>query len=112
MLGEAREDPRGAHATANTHSDHAVAGIAAFQFANDAGGKFGPGAAERMIQCGRSTVGVYFRWLEAGLLDDGVRLSGKRLIQLEYGNVFLLQTRKLTRSWNCVVRANTEFLVQ
>src|SRR5260370_3051172 len=45
---EAFEDAGGAHATADAHGDDAIAGIAALQFANDAGGKFRAGAAERM----------------------------------------------------------------
>src|SRR5260370_16450164 len=42
---EALEDAGGAHAPADAHGDHAVAGVAALEFADDGRGKFCAGAA-------------------------------------------------------------------
>ena len=41
---EALEDAGGAHSPADAHGDHAVARVAALQFANDGGGEFCSGA--------------------------------------------------------------------
>src|SRR5437879_3359990 len=43
---ETLEDAGGAHAAADAHGNHAVARVAALQFANDSGGEFCAGAAE------------------------------------------------------------------
>src|SRR5260370_27374915 len=61
------EDTSGAHAAADAHGDHAVAGVAALQFANDSGGgvcgRASPGGAEG---------GGAPRWVAAG--SAGTRL--------------------------------------
>jgi hypothetical protein len=57
-LSEALEDAGGAHAAANAHCHHAVAGVAALEFADDAGGELGAGAAERVAEGDGATIGI------------------------------------------------------
>src|SRR5271169_5913544 len=44
-LREVLENPRRAHSATHTHGHHAIASVAAFEFANDRGRKLGPSAA-------------------------------------------------------------------
>src|SRR6266851_2246470 len=57
-LSEALEDAGGAHAAADAHSDHAVAGAAALEFTDDGGGEFCAGAAERVAQSDSTAIGI------------------------------------------------------
>ena len=50
VLCGAFENARRAHAAADAHRDQAVARLAAFEFAQDCGGEFRAGAAERMSE--------------------------------------------------------------
>src|SRR6266850_1398087 len=68
---EALEDAGGAHAAADAHGDHAVAGVAALEFANERGGEFCAGAAEGMAESDGAAVGIDAGSVEASLLDDG-----------------------------------------
>jgi hypothetical protein len=55
---EVLEDAGSAHAAADAHGDHAVAGVAALEFANDGSGQFGAGAAEGVAEGDGATVGI------------------------------------------------------
>ena len=57
-LREAFENSCRTHAAADAHGYHAVARVAAFQFAQDCGGEFCAGAAQRMAQGDRAAVDV------------------------------------------------------
>src|ERR1039458_4452926 len=52
------KDARRAHATADAHRHHAVASVAALEFAEDACGQLGAGASQRMPQRDGSAVDV------------------------------------------------------
>src|SRR5207247_9437773 len=84
---EALEDAGGAHAAADAHGDHAITRIAALQFADDGGGEFCAGAAEGMAERDGAAVGIDARRVEAGLPDDGQRLSGGSFDELDDGGV-------------------------
>src|SRR5260370_567804 len=84
---EALEDAGGAHAAADAHGDHAVAGVAALEFADDGGGKFCTGAAERMAEGDGAAVGIDAVGIQAGLLDDGQGLRSEGFVQFDYGHV-------------------------
>ena len=76
-----------AHASADAHGDHAVAGLAAPQFADDARGELGAGASQRMTEGDRSAVRVNECRVEAAFLDDGQRLRGEGFVQLDDADV-------------------------
>src|SRR6266851_8919042 len=80
-------EPGGAHAAADAHGDHAVAGVAALEFADECGGEFGAGAAEGVTEGDGAAVGIDARGVEAGLLDDGEGLRGEGFVELDDGHV-------------------------
>src|SRR5260370_5106400 len=82
--GEPLEDAGGAHASADAHGDHAVAGVFALQIADQRGGEFGSSAAKRVAEGDRATVGVYARGIEGGLLDYGEGVRRQRFIEVDY----------------------------
>ena len=106
---EAFEDTGGAHATADAHGDHAVAGVAALQFAHERGGEFGSGAAERMAEGDGAAVGIDARGIQIGLLDDGEGLRGERFVQFDHGEIVERESREIKRFRNGVDRADAEF---
>src|SRR6267143_1588831 len=94
-ISKALEDAGGAHAAADAHGDHAIAGVFALEFADDGGGEFCAGAAERVAEGDGAAVGIDARSVEAGLLDDGEGLRGEGLVELDHGDVVQRKTRKL-----------------
>src|SRR5260370_22274616 len=78
------EYTRGAHAAADAHRDHAIASVAALQFAQDAGGQFRAGAAERMAQSDGAAVDVHFVGIESQRLDYRHRLGRERFVKFDY----------------------------
>src|SRR6266853_1520705 len=81
------EDAGGAHAATDAHGDHAVARVATLQFAEDSGGEFCAGAAERVAEGDGAAVGVDAGGVEAGLLNDGERLRGEGFVELDDSDV-------------------------
>src|SRR5260370_19225838 len=88
------------HASADAHGDHAVAGVLALEFAEDGGGEFCAGAAERVAEGDGPAVGIDARRIEAGLLDDGERLRGEGFIEFDYGDVVERKAGELQRFWD------------
>src|SRR6266478_9984315 len=84
---EALEDAGGAHATADAHSDHAVAGVTALKFADEGGGEFCAGAAEGVTEGDGAAVGIDARGVETGLLDYGKGLRGEGFVEFDDGHV-------------------------
>src|SRR6185312_8651440 len=78
----------GAHASAHTHGYHAVFGFAAGHLAEEGGGEFGPGAAERVAEGDGSSVDVDLRGVDAEYLDDGERLGGEGFVEFDDADVF------------------------
>src|SRR5271157_5286668 len=86
-----------AHAAADTHGHHTVACVAAFEFADDARRQLGAGTTQRMPQRDRPAVDVDARGIEMCFLDDGQRLGGEGLVQLDHINVVELESGHLQR---------------
>src|SRR5438445_9628507 len=80
---QAIEDAGGAHAAADAHGDHAVASVAALQFADNRGCEFCAGAAKGVAEGDGSAVGIDASAVEAGLLDDGERLRGEGFVEFD-----------------------------
>src|SRR6267378_228924 len=106
---EALEDAGGAHAAADAHGDHAVAGVAALEFADDGGGKFCAGAAEGVAQGDGASVGIDAAGVEAGLLDDGQGLRGEGFVELDYCHVIEREAGELQRFGDGSNGADAEF---
>jgi len=81
------KDSRGAHAAADTHRHHAVARVAALEFAHKRGREFCAGAAERVSQRNRAAIRIYPRGIEIRLLNHGQRLRRERFIQFDHRHV-------------------------
>src|ERR1700738_5120256 len=109
-LREALEDAGGTHASADAHGDHAVAGVLALEVADQGGGEFGSGAAERMAEGDCAAVGIDTRGVEAGLLDYGKGLRGEGFVELDYGDVAEREAGELQRFGNGEDRTDAEFL--
>src|ERR1019366_766805 len=73
LLVQIFEDPRGAHAAPHAHRHHTVPGLPPFQFLQQPGGQFGPGAAQWMPQRNRAAVDVHAVHIEPQGLDYGER---------------------------------------
>src|SRR5690606_26504391 len=73
----------GTHATTNTHGDHAVAPVAAFEFVEDLHGELGSGAAEWVSQRDRSTIDVDFFFIEFERANNGKGLRGKSFVEFD-----------------------------
>src|SRR6266576_1247184 len=84
---KALEDAGGAHAASNAHGDHAVAPVAALQFANDSSGKFCAGATKRMSERDGAAVGIDARGVQTCLLDNRERLSGEGFVEFDDSDV-------------------------
>src|SRR6266568_1566827 len=97
---EAFEDAGGAHA---------ITRIAALQFADDGSGEFCAGAAEGMAERDGAAVGIDARRIEAGLPDDGERLSGERFVEFDDGDVAEREAGEFEDFWNRGDRADAEF---
>ena len=67
VLLQVFENAGRAHAAADAHRDHAVARVAALQFAQQGGRELGAGAAQRMPQRDRAAVDVDLRRIESQL---------------------------------------------
>src|SRR6266571_3734658 len=106
---EALDDAGGAHAAADAHGDHAITRIAALQFADDGGGEFCSGAAEGMAERDGAAAGIDARRVEAGLPDDGKRLSGERFVEFDDGDVAEGEASEFEDFWNRGDRADAEF---
>src|SRR4051794_6578661 len=63
LLLQQFENSGGALATANTHGDHAVAGIGPLQLAQQSSGELRARASQRVAQSDCSTVSIYLRFL-------------------------------------------------
>ena len=90
------EDAGGAHAAADAHGDHAVAGVAALHFAQQRRGELGAGAAQRMAERNGAAVDVHLLGIETERANDGQRLCGKSLIQLDDADVVSLRPASLS----------------
>src|ERR1035437_1652187 len=77
------EDAGGAHASADTHGDHAVFDVPSRHLAQQGSGELRAGAAERMAERDGAAVDVDLGKIKAEHLDDGERLRGERLVQLD-----------------------------
>src|SRR6266702_8281569 len=109
---EALDDAGGAHPAADAHGDHAITGIAALPFTNDGGGEFCSGAAEGMAESDGATAGIDARRIEAGLPDDGKRLSGESFVEFDDGDVAEGEASQFEDLWNRGDRADAEFFRQ
>src|ERR1700740_1659149 len=109
-LGEPLEDAGGAHASPDAHGDHAVAGVFPLQIADQRGGELGSGAAKRVAEGDRATVGIYARGVEGGLLDYGERLRGESFIEFDYGDIAERETGELQRFGDGEDGADAELL--
>src|SRR5579862_5774475 len=65
------DDARGAHSSADAHGDHAVASVAALQFAHNRSSKLCASAAERMPKCDGAAIGIHLFRVQSGLLNHG-----------------------------------------
>src|SRR5580704_2986642 len=63
------ENAGSALAAADTHGDHTVARVFAMHFAQNGGGEFRPGAAQRMSECDGAAVGVYAIQVQTGFAN-------------------------------------------
>src|ERR1700730_12798860 len=108
-LREALEDAGGTHTSADAHGYHAVAGVLALEVADQGGGEFGSGAAERMAEGDCAAVGIDTRGVEAGLLDYGKGLRGEGFVELDYGDVAEREAGELQRFGNGENGTDAEF---
>ena len=93
-VSEALEDACGAHAATDAHGDHAVAGVAALEFAHERGGQLGAGAAERMAERDGPAIGIDSRAIEIRLLNHGQRLRGEGFIQFDHRQIIQGESRE------------------
>src|SRR6267143_2895136 len=107
-ISKALEDAGGAHAAADAHGDHAIAGVFALEFADDGGGEFCAGAAEGVAKGDGAAVGIDARGVKAGLRDDREGLRGKGFIELDDGHVAEGEAGELQCFGDCPDRADAE----
>src|SRR5260370_30769128 len=108
--GEPLEDAGGAHASADAHGDHAVAGVFALQIADQRGGEFGSSAGKRVAEGDRATVGIYARGIEGGLLDYGEGLRREGFTEFDYCDITERETGQLQRLGNRGKQAASQLL--
>ena len=70
ILRNALEDSRGAHAPPDAHRNHAIARIAALEFAQDRRSELRAGAAERVSEGDGPAVGIDPRGIDAQRFDQ------------------------------------------
>ena len=81
--GEPLKDAGSAHAAADAHGHHAVAGAPRFHLLEKCGGQFSAGAAERMAERDGAAVDVDAGGIETERADDGQDLRGEGLVQFD-----------------------------
>src|SRR3974390_2399348 len=84
---EALEDAGGAHSTTDAHGNHAVAGVAARELANQGSGEFRAGAAQGVPQGNGAAIGIHASRIEIGLLNDGQGLRREGFVKFNDGDV-------------------------
>src|SRR5947208_5101973 len=94
---EVLENSRCSHPTAHAHGHHAVARLATLELADNAGGQLGASATQRMAESDRATVRIHAFFIQTSFFDDGQRLGGKGLVELDYRNVRKLEAGHLQR---------------
>src|SRR4051812_42757703 len=110
QLLQALEDAGGAHASSYTHGDHAVAGVFALQVAEERGGEFRSGAAERVAESDGPAAGIHARGIKTSLLNHREGLRGKGFVQLNHRDVVERKAGELESLGNSEHRTDAEFL--
>ncbi len=93
------ENAGSALAAADAHGDHAVSRVFAMHFAQDGGGEFRAGAAQRMAERDGAAVGIHAIEIQTGLANHGQRLHREGFVQFDDADVFLLQVRPAPALW-------------
>src|SRR5271154_3392860 len=68
-LHDSLKNSRCAHASADAHRHHPVAGVAAFEFAQNRSSELRPSAAERVPEGDRAAIGIDARRINPQFLD-------------------------------------------
>src|SRR3954454_10325742 len=87
ILVQVLENSRRTHAAANTHRNHSVAPIAAFQFTNHGCGQFGSGASERMPKRNCSAIRIHTPGIKPSFFDHRKRLCRESFVQFDHVQV-------------------------
>src|ERR1700730_7090374 len=91
------ENPSRAHPSADAHGHHAIASLAAFQFANHAGRQLRPCTSQGMPQSDRSPIRIHALRIKPSFPDHRQRLRRKRLVQFDHVDIRELQPRQFQR---------------
>src|SRR5690349_10315113 len=110
LRSDALEDPRRALAGADAHRHHAVPEVAAAQCVDDRRRTDRAGGAERVAERDRAAHRVDLRRIEPDGVDDGERLRGERLVELDPADVVELQPRVRERRLDRLDRADSDDL--
>src|SRR4051794_18474757 len=87
ILVQILENSRCTHAAPNTHRDHSVASVAAFQFTNHGCGQFGSGASQRMPKRNCSAIRIHTPGIKPSFFDHRKRLCRESFVQFDHVQV-------------------------
>src|SRR5690349_12308906 len=100
------ENAGGTHASADAHRYQPILRIAALQLANDTGRELGAGTAQRMSKGDGSAVRIHLHRIQLTRFDDGKRLCGESLVQLDDIDLIQPESGDLQGFGNRVHRAD------